>query len=75
MTLALVCLGTVSSQEFLRDLQSVPAPATYVAPSKALRYYGDDLKIAYTSTLGCGACITGSYIYCILGKEGADYSG
>jgi len=74
---ALLC--GLTSADFLADrvLQAIPTPPpapAYTSTTKALKYYGDDIKITYRSNLGCGACITGGYIYCVLGKEGDDYS-
>lgn len=82
--IAALAFGLATANDFLgeRNLQSIPPPApppsppavTYTSTTKALKYYGDDIKVAYRATLGCGACITGGYTYCVLGKQGDDYS-
>ena len=40
----------------------------------APRQYRDSDKIPFKAGLGCGACIRGSYIFCIPGAEGSDKS-
>lgn len=84
VTIALL-LGMITA----RDLQALPptpppAPAPVPAPpapparvvtNTPLTYYGDDYTIPFATTHGCGACINSGGIYCILGKEGDDYSG
>ena len=35
------------------------------------KYYGDNVTIAFSLTLGCGACIRGGYIFCYKGVEGS----
>jgi hypothetical protein len=81
MATALVC--GLASGEFLneRNLQAIPPPPPppppvpqYTSTTRALKYYGDDIKITWRATLGCGACITGGYTYCFMGQEGQDYS-
>lgn len=32
------------------------------------------MRIPYTQTLPCGACITGGYVYCLIGKAFDDFS-
>ncbi len=75
---------TVKANDEMRDLQSMPmamlVPATpptpaYTSTTKALKYYGDDIRITWAATLGCGACINGGYTYCVQGKEGDDFTG
>ncbi|TNV80704.1 hypothetical protein FGO68_gene3593 [Halteria grandinella] len=34
--------------------------------------YIQQQAIPFTSSLGCGACITGGYVYCVPGAEGSD---
>lgn len=89
MAAAAVATTLVSADEFLgpRNLQALPPPPpptppptpaspAYTATRTPLKYYGDDIKnITYNANLGCGACITGGFTYCVLGKEGDDYSG
>jgi hypothetical protein len=36
----------------------------------SLESYPDDVQIDYSSTLKCGACIRGGFVYCVNGKEG-----
>lgn len=81
-TIAALLCG-IASADFLgeRILQSIPPPPppvpatpTHQSTTRALKYYGDDVKLTYRSSLGCGACITGGYTYCVQGKEGDDYS-
>ncbi len=77
-----ITLGQVNDVH--RDLQSAPTitqtvntntnSITYSTTTKALKFYGDDIKIPWAATLGCGACITGGYTYCIYGKEGDDFT-
>lgn len=81
LTVAIALFATVKASE-KRVLQAAPTPSppapppvVYSAPTKALKYYGDDIKITYSASLGCGACITGGYIFCFTGKEGDDFSG
>ena len=67
-------------EDELRDLQSAPSilqtntTTSYSSTTKALKFYGDDIKIAWAASLGCGACITGGYTYCLYGKEGDDFT-
>jgi hypothetical protein len=55
-----------------RELQSLPS---FVTPTKSLKYYGDDYRVAWAQNLGCGACINGGYTFCFQGKEGDDMTG
>lgn len=85
VTVALLMgLVTIKANDEMRDLQSIPLTAltpavpptpAYTSTTKALRYYGDDFKITWAATLGCGACINGGYTYCVQGKEGDDFTG
>ena len=77
-------LGSVKANDDTRDLQALPLatltpatppPPTYTSTTKGLKYYGDDVKITWAATLGCGACINGGFTYCIQGKEGDDFTG
>ena len=76
-------IGISLASETLRSLQSSSkadlspgVPYTpYTTTSLPLRYYGDDIKMAWSASLGCGACITGGFTYCLIGKEGQDFTG
>ncbi len=75
-------IGTTFGKENARVLQSPKATITpgvpyspYTTTSTPLRYYGDDITIQWSASLGCGACITGGYTFCVLGKEGQDFAG
>jgi len=61
---ALLSLAVVNCQDFLieRYLQQNP-PAL---PEE----YPENVNITYSSTLACGACVRGGYIYCYKGSEG-----
>jgi hypothetical protein len=71
-TAAFLVVGTIASNDFLRNLQPKgDGPGGRRPPPKV---YGDDVKIEFKAQLGCGACIRGNYIYCIPGAEGSDPS-
>jgi hypothetical protein len=82
ITVLFTAVNTLGKEdEILRDLQSAPSitqsattSTAYSSTTKALKFYGDDIKISWAATLGCGACITGGYTYCIYGKEGDDFT-
>lgn len=87
--LAVSALALASAADFLpRNLQSVPPPPppptptptpppapAYTTTTKNLPFYGSNVTIPFNAKLGCGACITGGYTYCVQGSAWSDYSG
>ena len=82
ITFSLKIIGTTFGKENKRVLQSpkailpdAPSYSPYTTTSLPLKFYGDDIKIPWSATLGCGACITGGFTFCLIGKEGEDFAG
>ena len=77
--LIIAVAGTVAADnEFLRELQTSngtqlpPPPKNGTRPPPPPKKYEDDFKIPFKAELGCGACIRGSYTYCVPGAEGSN---
>lgn len=69
--LGLTLMTATQGQMFLgRDLQT--SNTTNTTTKVVPKFYGDKVNITYNSTLGCGACIRGGYIYCMPGAEASD---
>ena len=59
--LAILAIASVSAEdEFERFLVSSSDPSVY----------GDNVTIAFSWDLGCGACIRSGYVFCTQGGEG-----
>lgn len=67
VTLSLALLLSLATAE--RELET-KAPAGRKRVSQPLDSYPEDVQIDFSSSLKCGACIRGDYIFCINGKEG-----
>jgi hypothetical protein len=78
--LIIAVVGTVAAEnDFLRELQPTngtqlppPPPKNGTRPPPPPKKYEDDFKIPFKADLGCGACIRGSYTYCVPGAEGSN---
>ena len=46
------------------------APLALLAKTSEPTYFGDNVAVPFSQSLGCGACVTGGYIYCYKGVEG-----
>jgi len=76
--LASLVSTSAASDGFLRNLQTTNT--TYNRTSsesgekKPPAYVGNNVTIPFSSNLGCGACISAGYIFCIPGQFGSNSS-